>query len=786
MAISPNPEKGRKSSGASWPRNGQAKRAETLDTRTALIAKQRKTLREKQFADGRWWKWRPHPKSVDDFRPIIINIKVLGKNYIVRRIRQTMPFWVDMAHRRMPGIKRSVLVVPKFAYYTVQVSGQPVEARFMSIYGVQMYFNELRREALLPLDDPNRPLPVLFVQPKRVWKPSPWLFIRDRLEDALLEQQQPAPQPVLIQDLQSNAEALAQIEKQARVDDLVSAVQSAVEHPEDHDAHTKVLDHGFVLLIQKDGAEVWLVHKTWSAFRRLVGVRSNDEYTYVGRREDIDFLIRATRSTVGKPIKSEPQNRATLPFVAPVSKQPDPGAPLVFPLMLDKTTVHHARIKISRYTIHDGSGSKKMGHNVWLESMGRTGKQSNNYSLKAKIQSQGDVVLIDTGGATTSHIPLSEWRTFVDQLDVEVSGVSVTTIKQTPLLDKMCRDVIAGRRKAPTVKEWEAEVASQETPASSPVSEPAAPEASKPAAPIIPLKPVHEYYKGTGIADVKHALKEFERKHGIKATTIYVPEVFHGLGSRDNVLDVPVVQSSEIHKGKIKLVGPHPKASTPDATDLIVTSRPATKLMHGGKTFQTIKDSCAHIVVTADFDGGRLKRAAGDPLCQPASKFPRLLDFIPAGDPVCQTCAEMAERYDLPLPPNVAVVNMPSSRKLTDKDPQVRYKLDSKWFSYESGFPFNGYLRSWAWLMQRTVCKCGAKVTDQRSDEPVLGMEIYFYRRCTAGHPIRDERDLRWPGPYLPKNPGVEGKAYDASELLESDAYKHLTAVSDPIDELPL
>jgi hypothetical protein len=524
-----------------------------------------------------------------------------------------------------------------------------------------------------------------------------------------------------------------------------------------------------------------------------------------------------------------------------------------------------------------------MNYGIWLESMGRTGKQKNNYSVKTKIL-PGDLVQIDTGGATKSHIPLAEWQAFVDKLDVEVSGVSITTIKQTPLLDKMCRDVIAGRRKAPSVKEWEAEIARpsvSEAPAVTESDEPAEVEiiwrailryiedptekpdlpehyfltalrppfvqliyrtddsgalhgenvacldkngkpqplatgltrahlvrfvtlarsgewlketfehtAPKPASAPAPTAPatkvepepaaprqaqIHEFYDGMTMADIRHAIKSFEQKHGMKPSAITLPMEDDLFRARSNILDITLAHASTVHKGKIRLWAPAPDNASP------LTSNTPTVLKHGGKTFNSRKDSCAHIVVTADFNGGRLQRLAGDPLCQPASKFPSLLDILPNGDPVCPECAELAERYDLPLPGNVSMVEMPSSRKLKAGDPQVRYKLDSKWFNYEHGFPFNGFLRSWKWLTERTVCQCGATVTDKRGDEPVRGMEIYLYRTCTNGHPIRDERDLRWPGPFVPKNGGPEGQVYDAGDVLKNFTDLQVTVIEDDV-----
>jgi hypothetical protein len=416
MSISTHPEKDRKSSGASWARTGQHKAQQTRDARADLAAKQRKAIREKQFADGRWWKWRSKKPSISF---VCHPLRIAGKLYLVRCV---LPYCIDTSTKNKTDVMRN----PQ-RYYELQTIPQGASLgravmRFHSLTAVQMHLNALRREALLPLDDPNRPLPALIIKPKPVWKPSPWKHIIARLEDEMF-------------------------------------------------------------------------------FR------------------------------------------------------------------------------------------------------------------------------------------------------------------------------------APNV-------------------------------------------------------------------------------------EAPAVETKII-----------PFPAEPEKIDI------ATVLKHGGKTFKTRKDSCAHIVVTQDVKTGRLERSAGDPLCQPAGKFPRLLDFVPAGDPVCTKCAEMAERYDLPMPPNVHVVDLPSSRKLTPSDPPVRYKLNSRWFSYEFGFPFAGYLRKWDWLRSRTCCaQCGSKVTDKRGDQPVHGAEIHMYYVCASGHPIRDERDLRWPGPFMPKNPGVEGKAYDAGEMLASDAYKHLVAKPDDED----
>lgn len=194
---------------------------------------------------------------------------------------------------------------------------------------------------------------------------------------------------------------------------------------------------------------------------------------------------------------------------------------------------------------------------------------------------------------------------------------------------------------------------------------------------------------------------------------------------------------------------PKPKKTTSKPfSPKILPPRPAaqgTKLRHALRGRGTTAKSVSHIVVTADFYTKRLIRKAGDPLCKPLDKFPHgLTDIVPHNDAVCPKCAELAERYDLSLPDNVEVTIMPSSRKLGPDDPPVTYKLHSKWFNYNFGFPFAGYLRQWGWLRNHCVCKqCGAPVSTERGNEPVKGMELFDYYVCASGHPIRDERDLK-------------------------------------------
>ncbi len=171
-----------------------------------------------------------------------------------------------------------------------------------------------------------------------------------------------------------------------------------------------------------------------------------------------------------------------------------------------------------------------------------------------------------------------------------------------------------------------------------------------------------------------------------------------------------------------------------------------TELKHALRGHRTAAKSMSHIVlVGGSFARGNLSRKAGDPLCKPLDKFPHgLTNIVPSGDPVCPRCAELAERYDLPMPGNVELTIMPSSRKLGPDDPQVTYDPHSKWFNYNFGFPFNGYLRQWGWLRNHCVCKqCGSPVSTERGSEPVKGMEIFDYYTCTSGHPIKDERDLK-------------------------------------------
>jgi hypothetical protein len=66
----------------------------------------------------------------------------------------------------------------------------------------------------------------------------------------------------------------------------------------------------------------------------------------------------------------------------------------------------------------------------------------------------------------------------------------------------------------------------------------------------------HEWYKATTIAEVRNALKDFEKLYGFEADEIQVPfEAVGDLPGRDNVNGIRVTPSAEVRKGNIKVIG---------------------------------------------------------------------------------------------------------------------------------------------------------------------------------------------------------------------------------------
>lgn len=63
-----------------------------------------------------------------------------------------------------------------------------------------------------------------------------------------------------------------------------------------------------------------------------------------------------------------------------------------------------------------------------------------------------------------------------------------------------------------------------------------------------------------------------------------------------------------------------------------------------------------HLLVSEDYERGRLKRSKGDALCKPASKFWQLdrqrepVKIAPHPETVCSRCRERAERHGLKMP----------------------------------------------------------------------------------------------------------------------------------------
>lgn len=101
---------------------------------------------------------------------------------------------------------------------------------------------------------------------------------------------------------------------------------------------------------------------------------------------------------------------------------------------------------------------------VTLYLNGRMGKQRNWYPVH--LRRREDRLDLDTGGARGCTITLAEWQAFIDQVDVRVSSISQNTVKLTPELVKMARDVRAFRREAPTDLKWAAENGAAVKPAS--------------------------------------------------------------------------------------------------------------------------------------------------------------------------------------------------------------------------------------------------------------------------------------------------------------------------------
>src|SRR5574341_507395 len=193
----------------------------------------------------------------------------------------------------------------------------------------------------------------------------------------------------------------------------------------------------------------------------------------------------------------------------------------------------------------------------------------------------------------------------------------------------------------------------------------------------------------------------------------------------------------------------------------------ALRLVYPQRSLKARKAGAAHLAVTSAFRHGRLHRAAGDPLCKPASEWPGMLDFVPPGVRLCDECAAIAERHDLALPEGLEA-DVPSTFEATP-GADVVYKERSRWFNYSYGFPFADYLRKWRWLEHHCVCaECGLPVSLYDSRERVLGQPSAYYRKCQQGHLLKDGRDLKWKKAPVEKD-GTEVQA----------AYSWLVAVPD-------
>lgn len=214
------------------------------------------------------------------------------------------------------------------------------------------------------------------------------------------------------------------------------------------------------------------------------------------------------------------------------------------------------------------------------------------------------------------------------------------------------------------------------------------------------------------------------------------------LAALARVLDTDVIPHT-LPSGPVLYVTPEGQATT---------NAPARRAL---ETFFVIeqrqrrarKATVAHIRISQDITRGNLARSMGDPLCQPAHKFAGFLDIVPDGVIVCPRCAELAQRYNLPIPNNADVAIPVSHRRPRPDDPPTAYQPGSKWFGYNWGIPFDGHLRRWAWIRQHCKCAtCESRVQAyERGETPVEGLQgLYHYFVCDAGHDIRDERDLLW------------------------------------------
>lgn len=143
-----------------------------------------------------------------------------------------------------------------------------------------------------------------------------------------------------------------------------------------------------------------------------------------------------------------------------IAEEPAKAAPVV----LGSTEIEMGEGQYNRpgLSVRHSSQEKRLA--VTFFAGGRTGKQKNFYQLRVKRA--GNQVEIDTHGATKSTISLAEWQAFIDQVDVHICGISQNTVKLTPQLVKMARDVKAYRRKEPTDLEWKAESGAEVKPAS--------------------------------------------------------------------------------------------------------------------------------------------------------------------------------------------------------------------------------------------------------------------------------------------------------------------------------
>lgn len=259
---------------------------------------------------------------------------------------------------------------------------------------------------------------------------------------------------------------------------------------------------------------------------------------------------------------------------------------LTFPMTLGVVTITKACLKVSH---------SSMNKALWLkvEIFGNAGKQKNEYPFVKHIK--GDQVEISTGGATKCTISLEEWLGFVDSLPVVIASYSHNTVKMSPELVKMARDVFAGRRKLPSDKEWKAETAAaSKVDTKSATSNGRAPDRRTrvlklrmglqlPSGPVICIATVPEtapaatqqnpaveaetlptggYYRT--IADlkgIKQALARYAEDHDdARPARIFIPMgMIASKLQRDNVLGIPVQEHVRVKPGNVWLGNGEPE-----------------------------------------------------------------------------------------------------------------------------------------------------------------------------------------------------------------------------------